>query len=154
MEPWVTAVAPLLAFVALWLAVMVLISYTSGWAILARYYRAVRPYAGRYERVRSSQMGPLGMFGGARNALNLGVDPQGLHLRMFILFRVNCRDLFFPWSDITVSRGKSFFMEYVEFHFRLAPRIPLRIYGPPGQAIQALAGASWPVEPAADVVRR
>ena len=107
-----------------------------------------------YESVRSSQMGPLGPYGGARNALNVGVDPAGLHLRMFILFRLNCRDLFIPWRDITVSRGKSLFMDYVEFHFRQSPKIRVRIYGKAGEVIRALAGPAWPVEAPHDVVRR
>ena len=105
-ELWLPQLGILAAFVLLWLAVTFLLSYISGWAFLAEHYRAARPYAGRYERIRSSQMGPLGPFGGARNALNVGIDHEGLHLRMFILFRVNCRDLFIPWRDITVSRGR------------------------------------------------
>ena len=131
-----------------------LLSYISGWAFLAEHYRAARPFAGRYERLRSSQMGPLGPFGGARNALYLGVDPHGLHLRMFILFRLNCPDLFIPWREITVSRGKSFFLEYVEFHFRQVPKIGTRIYGKAGEVIRAMAGAAWPAEAARDVIQR
>jgi len=144
----------LLAFVGLWVGVTFLLSYISGWAFLAEHYRAGQPYTGRYVRVRSSQMGPLGPFGGARNALNVGVNPEGLHLRMFILFRINCRDLFIPWRDITVSRGKSYFQDYVEFHFRQAPRIGLRIFGKTAEVIQALAGPAWPPETMLDVVRR
>ena len=143
-----------LAFVLLWLAVTFLLSYISGWAFLAEHYRAARPYAGRYERIRSSQMGPLGPFGGVRNALNVGIDHEGLHLRMFILFRLNCRDLFIPWRDITVSRGRSMFVDFVEFHFRQAPKIAVRIYGKAGEVIQALAGPAWPGEMPREVVQR
>jgi len=144
----------LLAFVGLWVGVTFLLSYISGWAFLAEHYRAGRPYAGRYERIRSSQMGPLGPFGGARNALNVGIDHEGLHLRMFILFRLNCRDLFIPWRDITVSRGRSMFVDFVEFHFRQAPKIAVRIYGKAGEVIQALAGPAWPGEMPREVVQR
>lgn len=133
-------------FAAVWLAVTYLLSYISGWAFLARYYRAVRPFDGRYERIRASQMGPLGPFGGARNALYVGIDPQGLHLRMFILFRINCRDLFIPWADISVTRGRSFFQDFVEFHFRQAPKISVRIFGKAGDVIKAVAGEAWPAE--------
>ncbi len=146
--------AHLLSFAGLWLVVTWLLSYISGWAFLAKHYRAARPFAGRYARIRSSQMGPLGPFGGARNALYLGVDPDGLHLRMFILFRLNCPDLFIPWREITVGRGKSFFLEYVEFHFRQAPKIGARIYGKAGDIIRAMAGPAWPAEAAHDVIQR
>jgi hypothetical protein len=144
----------ILFFAGMWLTVTWLLSYVSGWAFLARHYRAARPFAGRYERIRASQMGPLGPFGGARNALYVAIDPQGLHLRMFILFRVNCRDLFIPWDEITVTRGRSFFMDFVEFHFRQAPRIGVRIFGKAGDVIKALAGPAWPAETPPDVVRR
>ena len=144
----------ILFFIGVWLAVTFLLSYISGWAFLARHYRAAQPFAGRYERIRSSQMGPRGPFGSARNALYAGVDPQGLHLRMFILFRLNCRDLFIPWPDITVTRGKSFFTDFVELHFRQAPKIGLRIYGKAGGMIKTLAGPAWPAEAPQDVARR
>jgi len=143
-----------LFFIGLWLGVTYLLSYLSGWAFLARHYRAAQPFAGRYERVRASQMGPLGPFGGARNALYVGIDSAGLHLRMFILFRVNCRDLFIPWPEITVTRGRSFFMDFVEFHFRQAPKIRVRIFGKAGDVIKALAGPAWPAESPLDVGKR
>jgi hypothetical protein len=151
---WWPQVAIVLAFPAMWLAVTFLLSYISGWAFLAEHYRSRRPFMGRYERIRSSQMGPLGPFGGARNALNVGIDPHGLHLRMFILFRLNCRDLFIPWREITVSRGKSFFVDFIEFHFSQAPKIGVRIYGKAGEVIRALAGPAWPAEAPRDVVQR
>jgi len=153
-ELWLPQLGVLLGIVGLWLGVTFLLSYISGWAFLAEHYRAARPYAGRYERIRSSQMGPLGPFGGARNALNVGIDSEGLHLRMFILFRLNCRDLFIPWRDITVSRGRSLFVDFVEFHFRQAPKIGVRIYGKAGEVIQALAGPAWPAEMPREVVQR
>jgi hypothetical protein len=153
-ELWLPQLGIVLAALGIWLGVTFLLSYISGWAFLAEHYRAARPFAGRYERIRSSQMGPLGPFGGARNAVNVGIDPEGLHLRMFILFRINCRDLFIPWRDIMVSRGRSYFMDYVEFHFRQAPKIGLRIYGKAGEVIRALAGPAWPAEAPPDVVRR
>jgi hypothetical protein len=143
---WWPQVGVLLMFAAVWLAVTFLLSYISGWALLAKHYRAALPFRGRYERVRSSQMGPLGPFGGARNALYVGVDEGGLHLRMFILFRLNCRDLFMPWQQITVKRGRSFFVEYAEFRFLKAPKIGVRIYGKAGEVIRALAGQAWPIE--------
>ena len=73
---------------------------------------------------------------------------------MFILFRVNCRDLFIPWPDITVARGREWFMDFVEFQFRQAPKIRLRVYGKAGDVIKALAGPAWPAEAPPDVVQR
>ena len=70
------------------------------------------------------------------------------------MFRLNCRDLFIPWSEIAITRGKFWFVEYVEFHFRQAPKIRVRIHGKAGEAIKALAGPAWPAETPHDVVRR
>jgi hypothetical protein len=153
-EFWWPQAAAILFIAGIWLVVTFLLSYISGWVYLARHYRAARPFAGRFERIRASQMGPLGPFGGARNALYLGIDPHGLHLRMFILFRVNCRDMFVPWSEITVTRGRSFFRDYLEFHFRREPKIGVRIFGHAGDVIKALAGPAWPAEAPRDVVQR
>jgi hypothetical protein len=151
---WWLQLSFILLFAGLWIGVTFLLSYLSGWAFLAEHYRAARPFAGRYERVSSSQMGPLGPLGGGRNALYAGVDPDGLHLRMFILFRVNCRDLCIPWPEIAVTRGRAYFSDYIEFHFRRAPKIGVRIYGKAGEAIKTLAGPAWPAEAPHDVVRR
>lgn len=145
---WLVQIGFILSFVLIWLGVTYLLSYLSGWVFVAEHYRAAQPFAGRYQRIRSSQMGPLGPLGGARNALNVGVDEQGLHLRMFVLFRLNCRDLFIPWTDITVTRGRAYFQEYVDFQFSKTPKIRVRIYGKAGEVIQAMAGPAWPAESA------
>jgi hypothetical protein len=148
---WLQRLSFVLLFVGFWLTVTLLLSYVSGWAFLAKNYRAAQAFGGRYECIRIGQMGPLVSMG---NALYVGVDPQGLNLRMFILFRVNCRDLFFPWSEITVTRGRSLFMDYVEFHFLHAPKIVLRIYGKAGEVIKTLAGPAWPAEAPRYVLER
>jgi len=99
-------------------------------------------------------MGPLGPFGGMRNVLLVAADPQGLQLRVSFLFRLNHPELFVPWAEITVAHGRSFFMDFVEFRFHLAPKIGVRIYGKAGQAIEWLAGPVWPAGGTRDVVQR
>lgn len=143
-----------LFFVSLWLGVTFLLSYITGWANLAAHYRAATPYKGRYERLPQSQLGRFGIFGSARNAVYVGIDPDGLHLRMFILFRINCRDLFIPWRDISVSRGKTFLWNYLQLRFAKEPAIGLRVFGKAGEVMRTLAGPAWPAEAATDVVRR
>lgn len=143
-----------LFFAALWLGVTFLLSYISGWAFLAKHYRATLPYTGRYERLPQSQMGKFGIFGGARNAVYVGIEPNGLHLRMFVLFRINCRDLFIPWRDVSVRRGKALLRDYIEFRFAREPALGLRVFGQAGEVIQTLAGPAWPGFAAPDVVRR
>jgi len=89
----------------------------------------------------------IGQF---RNVLTLWVGEQGLQLHMMFLFAINSRDLFFPWTDVSVSRGRRFFFDYVELHFRQAPDIPLRIYGKAAERVREAAGNNWPENKRAD----
>jgi hypothetical protein len=151
--PWLPPVAFLLLFVGMWLAVTYLLSYISGWVTFAKYYRATRPFNGANVRVRGAQMG-RSLMGNFRNVLTVGVNTEGISLHLLFLFAINSPDLFVPWPDITVSRGRRWFMEYIEFRFKRAPDIPLRVFGRPGGEIQGAAGAKWPKEAPRDVVRR
>jgi hypothetical protein len=150
-------VLPILFFIGMWLAVTFLLSYLSGWVSLKRHYLAAQPHIVARVRISAAQMGRFGSLGTMRNALTIGINPEGILLQLFILFRINSRDLFIPWRDITVTRGKSLFFDYIEFHFRREPSIPLRIYGKAGASIQTLAGVAWPREtprdPARELVR-
>ena len=130
-------------FAAMWIAVTWLLSHTSGWVALARVYRAGDAASGIPVRIRAANMGHslLGQF---RNVLTLWVGARGLHLHMLFLFGINSPDLFFPWADISVSRGRHFFFDYIELKFRLAPEIPLRIYGKAAALVQEAAGSDWP----------
>lgn len=130
-------------FAALWLAVTWLLSHTSGWVALARIYRADEAAAGIPVRISAARMGH-GLLGQFRNVLTAWVSARGLHLHMQFLFRINSRDLLFPWADISVSRGRQFFIDYVELKFRRAPEIPLRIYGRAAALVQEAAGSDWP----------
>lgn len=134
-------------FVVLWLFVSWLISHLSGWVALARIYAATAKPSGVPVRLGVGRIGcsALGQF---RNILTAWVGEQGLQLHMLFLFAVNSRDLYFPWTDVTVRRGHHLFSDYVELHFRQAPDIPLRIYGVAAERLREAAGANWP-EPAA-----
>ncbi len=138
--------SPLLAavcFVALWVFVNWLLSYASGWAALARIYCARDEAAGIPVRLRAVHMG-CQFLGQYRNVLTLWVSTQGLCLRMQFLFRINNPDLFFPWADISVTRGRRWFSDYIELKFRQAPEIPLRIYGAAAEMVCDAAGDQWP----------
>ena len=130
-------------FVALWLFVTWLLSHTSGWVTLARIYPATGDATGIPVRLRAVRMGRSGL-GQFRNVLTLWVGAQGMQLHMLFLFAINSPDLFVPWSDISVTRGRQFFFDYVELQFRQAPEIPLRIYGKSAERVQEAAGADWP----------
>jgi hypothetical protein len=142
---WMSPLSGALAFAALWIAVTWLLSHTSGWVRLAQRYRADREAQGIPVRVRAARMGrgPLGRY---RNVLTLWVSADGLHLRLLFWLRINSPDLFFPWSEVTVTRGRYLFFDYVELTFQQAPQIPLRIYGQSAEHLREAAGTDWPAE--------
>jgi hypothetical protein len=71
-------------------------------------------------------------------------ERRGLQLRMLFLFRVNTPDLFFPWRDVSVRRGRLWFFDYVELKFRQVPDVPLRIYGKAAELVREAAAGHWP----------
>jgi hypothetical protein len=50
-----------------------------------------------------------------RNCLVIGASPTGLYLAVFLPFRLAHPPLFIPWNEVTLSRGRVFFMNMVRF---------------------------------------
>ena len=82
------------------------------------------------------------LLGQYRNVLTLWAGANGIQLHMLFLFAINSPDLFIPWSDITVTRGRQWFFDYVELRFRGAPEVPLRIYGEVAARVQEAGHAA------------
>ena len=140
---WASPLLVTSCFVALWVAVTWLLSYASGWVALARLYRADRGAVGIPVRMRAARMG-RGATGQFRNVLTLWVGTEGIQLRLQWLFRINSPDLFVPWTEIAVTRGRQFFFDYIELKFLQAPDIPLRLYGESAERVCAAAAEHWP----------
>jgi hypothetical protein len=129
----------LLFFVGMWLVVTFLLSYTTGWASLTRVYRATQPFHGERWTPFHAQLGNLGPLGSFGNSLNIGANGEGLHLSVFILFRVNCPPLFIPWIDVFIESKNFAGYRYKEFRFRQVPSVPLRLSEKLGEKIAALS---------------
>jgi hypothetical protein len=151
--PWLAPLLGALFFVALWTAIAYAISFHIGWPALARHYRASQPFEGARVHVRHAQFERRLLGGGVNNAINIGVNAQGIEIRMFFLFRFNCPNLFVPWSDIRIGRGKFWFMRYVEFEFAKIPGSSVRIFGKAARRIQDAAGGAWPERITSDPIR-
>jgi hypothetical protein len=132
-------VLPVLSAVGIWLFVTFLISYTTGWAILARVYRATEPFEGERWTPFHAQLGNFGPLGSFGNSLNIGANREGLSLSVFILFRVNCPTLFIPWEEVFIESRRFVGYRYKEFRFRETPSIPLRVSESLGEKIAAFA---------------
>ena len=103
----------------------------------------VQRYGGRNIELENWLQGQ-GATGQFRNVLTLWVGTEGIQLRLQLLFRINSPDLFVPWTEITVTRGRQLFFNYIELKFRQAPDIPLRMYGEAAERVCAAADEHWP----------
>jgi hypothetical protein len=104
-----------------WIALSILIAQLSGWARLARHYRADAPLDGARFHFQSAGMRFGTNYGGC---LTVGVDRKGLYLAVWFLFRFGHPPLLTPWRDITITERKRFFMQQVVFRFDRGPDIP------------------------------
>jgi hypothetical protein len=130
-----------LFFLCLWAGISLLISFIGGWFELGRSYRAAKPFEG--ERW-SFQDASLRFLTNYRGVVTAGSNSEGLHLSVFLPFRIGHPSLFIPWQDISIRPGKSLWFRVYEFSFREAPSIRLRLREKLGKKIQAAAGAGWP----------
>ncbi len=130
------------AFVGLWIGISFVVARIGGWARLATFYRLSGSFSGECWRFQS---GELRWKMGYNNCLTVGVDPAGLYLSVFFLFRFGHPNLFIPWSDISVTPGRRGFLSiYTEVRFRQAPEIPFRVNERLAQRMMKSAGSSRP----------
>jgi hypothetical protein len=113
-----------LVFIVFWLVISLVISRIGGWAALAKVYRCEDSFEGERWRFRSGQMRYAMSY---NNCLTIGADRRGIYLFILFLFRAGHPPLFIPWSAITVSEKKCFFVTMTEFRFTRAPNVYLRI---------------------------
>jgi hypothetical protein len=111
-------------FVLFWLVISIAISRIGGWAALARVYRLEDSFEGERVRFRSGQMRYAMNY---NNCLTLGADRRGLYLSVFFFFRVGHPPLYVPWSEITISTSRRFFMDMTELSFTRIPGVFLRL---------------------------
>jgi len=138
----------LILFPVLWVGVLTLVGRTTGWAALARRFRAQMPFSGELWSWQSAQI--RSWLGGYNNCLLVGANPQGLFLAMMIPFRFGHPSLFIPWFEVSrVSRGKWLQFPFVELQLGREDPIPLRMNERLAARIQLAAGSSWPGKPLA-----
>ena len=90
----------LVAFVAGWCLISLLIS-AMGWMGLAARYRTRAPATGRIYAVQSGDIGAR-----YTGVLIFGIQPDGLRMSVLLPFRVGHPPLLVPWSDIDLVEDK------------------------------------------------
>lgn len=146
MQPWIDRhplAFGLADFFLIWLLVSFVVSFIGGWFSLARRFRSQAPFVGSKWRGQSGMMRGLGHY---RNCLVIGANPTGLYLAVFLPFRVAHPPLLIPWSEVTLSRGRIFFVNIVRFQLGREQPIPLSIRESLAGKLREAAGNAWPVE--------
>ncbi len=108
------------AFIVIWLFVVFLTSWMSGWGKLADVYPARMPFN---EECWSWQSGSFRWSASYSGILKVCADTQALHLSVLFMFRPGHTPLSIPWEDIS---GRKRFLN-IELRFRRADHIPVRI---------------------------
>ena len=141
--PWLVPLS-IAGFALFWCVIVVLIAAVGGWRSLARVYRNQLPFSGHTWHFRSARMGIVKYKG----ALTIGVNPAGLYLAAFPLFRPGHPPLFIPWHDITVSSESRFLGNVIVFKFRQAPGASLELWERFGREVLERARGATTMPPA------
>ena len=114
-----------------------------GWAILARQYR--------YSRIHGRKMADAKWPDAVADELQplphtwLQRD-RSLYLSVLSLFRFQHPPLLIPWPEISVSRRRRFFRNYVRLSLGHEAGIPLLLRPTIAERLRRAAGSHWPVE--------
>jgi hypothetical protein len=131
-----------LFFVGAWVLASLLISLAGGWAQLSHDFRTRDEPRGPRWRFQSARL----RFGvGYNGVLTFAVDPMGLWISIFPLFRVGHPPLFIPWREMTATRERAMRSEVLKLRFQRHPSITLTIRGSLARKMEAALGRPLPV---------
>ncbi len=119
----------------------------AGWRLLAAAYKNKESSKSIQWRFVSARMGNGSSYVPYRAALNIGSDTHGLHLSMFPLLSIGAPALLIPWEELTANMPEGGSTRDLEFRFRAAPSVFLRINKGLGAAILANKPTYPPVQP-------
>jgi hypothetical protein len=134
----------LLVLVPVWVGLLMwVLSHLSGWALLARRFRANGNFSGESW---GWQSGRFRGWCGYNHCLSVGADPTSLHLVVQKPFGFFHPPLLIPWVEIEVTTGKAFLGFYDTALMRLGSeeRVSFRIYGALVDRLRQAAGPAWP----------
>jgi hypothetical protein len=138
-------IALILINVVVFIGIMFALVRSTGWAELAKHYRfqgtLARKQRWSFQSARMGIRDPNPLLGverplsPLRNALNVAVNEAGMHLSIFLLFRMFHPPLFVPWDHISTKACSGLSANWLEFHFRDAPSVVLRLRKSVGKEI-------------------
>jgi|SRR6185312_14069871 len=126
----------------LYLIVSLVVSWWSGWAVLAREFRLRNSFIGPRWHFQSAQMRWLC---GYHNCLTIGANAEGLYLAPLPFFPLFHPPLFIPWTQVSFRKEKLFFLNGVRFELGRENGIALWLREPLVVRLEEAAGRSYPV---------
>ena len=139
---WVVLPIFLVSFVGIWVLVVIILSYVSGWASLAKWYEFPGAFEGEIWNWQSGTMRSTNF----NSCLKIGASVRGLYLAVIAPLRFRNPALFIPWDEVAVSRRKRFLMEVVRLELGRELKIPFWIRPNLAERLQHAAGGRWPIE--------
>lgn len=123
-----------------WLVMCLVVSWWSGWHLLADRYRCEREFEGQRWRFQSGQM----RWGcGYHNGLTLGANADGLYMAVLAMIRPGSPPLFIPWVEITAREEKRWMFDGVKFTLGRDTQIPLWVFKSTGEKLLAHRGDAY-----------
>jgi hypothetical protein len=115
-------------FIPVWLLILLVVSWASGWSTLGQRYRATEMPQGEKFRMQFASFGWLDYNG----CLTIVVAPDGIYLALWWMFRFAHPALLLPWSSLHVEKIKATgWVKQVTIHVDDPPvarvKLPLRI---------------------------
>ena len=146
MQSWVDRhpILFVLSFVVfVYLTTSLVVSWWSGWAVLARQFRLRSRFTGSRWRGQSGQMRWLRGYG---NCLTVGANSEGLYLATLPFFPLFHAPLFIPWNEVSLVKKKLFFARGVRFQLGNEVSIPLWVRERLAERLRGVAGSGHPIE--------
>lgn len=121
----------------LFVGVLLLAQYWSGWGTLSEVYTSARDFRPNEKwtflsawmgvREGDTLLGVEKPLFSLRNCLNIAVNEAGLRLSLFPMFRLFHPPLFIPWDHVSTQVHSGILRDWVELRFREAPSVVLRV---------------------------
>ncbi len=116
------------------------IGWLCGWWSVARHYPLGQShFHGTWIRVLSAKVG----WANYNNTIRVGVNADGMCIRVVWLFRPGHPPIFVPWADVNITPFQGWIFPYVLLSFVKAPTVSFRFDKKLGDEIARAANRAW-----------
>jgi hypothetical protein len=146
MQPWVDKHPMLFVLfdvLFLYFTTALVVSWWSGWAVLARQFRLRTKFSDSKWRGQSGQMRWLCSY---RGCLTIGGNSEDLYLATFSFFPPFHPPLFIPWNEVSLAKRNLLFITGVRFELGKETSVPLWVRERLAARLKSVAGTGYPIE--------